>query len=1588
MSKRLSRDEIIRWVGTDKTGITRRRSGGGSGAGGGGGVSSQWVDEHYVSKEFFARLFTINGTDENDEDVIVEPNDLDTTIKNIQMMVGAWTEQYLSALGLSDGGGGGGGATALSDLVDVQYVGTPSAGQILKYNGTKWYNADDGGGTVQDVTLAMPAGFDVQKTTNQGTIALTVSLDRGEGASALGNKLFLATPVAGSCAPSWRAITADDVDFSNYTFWGQHISNGVVTGSITVGNGYIILNNDKSIYSYNAPAEGETAATIEMMRLRSNNSARLFYGAAQAGYTTLVCGNAIGFRYGDGSTNAMVITQTGLITMGTSGTSSFVTEKLNVNGNIRTATSNGSYIQIGNVRLIYDSTNTALKVEKSDGTAAGLYATGFLSALGANSQQGGGGSSTLAGLNDVQITSPTPGQTLVYRGTHWVNESVGTVTSVDGAAASGSNLTVTGGPITSSGTLTIGVASNYSIPKTSKQTNWDFAYTWVNTNGASTVNKTAWGQTYWSAGAPQTISGNMSSVGNITFSESGKNIGGMMYFNTTDSQIKLASNATTITYTTDGTNALIPALYASGSIYTTGSFVMDNGKSFVCKDTGNVARSVIGVNSSNRLRIGYGHATGGNDHWTLIYGGLIAMYYGTSRTLGAILDGSGNVGIGTSSPEAKLDVNGQLKASAYLSCHNAEGTYRTAGWVKVATIDITAASPSQPLKFRVTQRLRVGGELTVLFSHSSTAAETSVSEFFYTGDIVGAILVGGGSSYSLYIKKVGGTDRIGISLVDIGSYMNGRMTVTWEDAQYTETGDPVGTVASCRYYFASNVYMEYNATNEGIHVVNAGLYTDTYVSALGANSSGGGGSTTLLPPLDAINNLGIPAQYNSVIMYTSSGWKYQTINGSGTVTRVAMNVPAGFTIGVGSAGSGTTSPDITQSGTFYLGFGTTTANRVLGTDSNGAVSWRELAAGDIPDLSSTYATSGRVTTLEGYFNSNGVAKSAAKLTTTSKTAWGQTYWTSGGVPTSISGDMSSVGDISMSGSITGCTDIDSILNFDTTNSRVGVGASSPSTRLHVKGRITAEYDSTYSGSFQAIRGNYVTQFGINSSGYALIATGQNGSSSPTVRLSFTPYTEMTDPHILTGTSSLKIGTDGTNFYDGKYMQIGAVRMAYNASNTLKVIKADNTTANLEVSGRAIVNSIDLMGENDSGTYYSYLDFHYNGSTADYTTRLIETANAELSIRSNSGSTKTGLVVGRAVDGDYVKIGDIYIGYDSANDALEVYKVSGNSHASANLYARGAVSALGQGGSGSGGGIDLNTMWNALENNASGHSIGTSTNGLNALYATSIYANGVQVLTSSNGVTIATAQTISGAKTFSGNLLAKKIQMTASNAATYLEHTKLYSPNATMTIQGSDSTHNLTLCTGGGNVSIGTAADANYRLKVSGSSLFDGNVGIGGYNSSYKLYVSGTTCTSSLKVNSTYEFVVNWDNDEFFEVGAYNREIHAIGSWYGSWRGASDIRKKNVVSKVDVDVAQIAELPIFNFTWKNSTDKDTYLGTSAQEVKKLFPSAVSVMSDGMLGMAYGETALAAAVMTARKVVDHEARIKRMEKEIELLKAMKA
>lgn len=59
-----------------------------------------------------------------------------------------------------------------------------------------------------------------------------------------------------------------------------------------------------------------------------------------------------------------------------------------------TAGNFSNYIDIGSIRLTYDSTNNAIKVSKTDGTAAGLYTEGFLSSKGLNAGSGTGGSGT------------------------------------------------------------------------------------------------------------------------------------------------------------------------------------------------------------------------------------------------------------------------------------------------------------------------------------------------------------------------------------------------------------------------------------------------------------------------------------------------------------------------------------------------------------------------------------------------------------------------------------------------------------------------------------------------------------------------------------------------------------------------------------------------------------------------------------------------------------------------------------------------------------------------------------------------------------------------------------------------------------------------------------------------------------------------------------------------------------------------------------------------------------------------------------------------------------------------------------------
>jgi hypothetical protein len=111
----------------------------------------------------------------------------------------------------------------------------------------------------------------------------------------------------------------------------------------------------------------------------------------------------------------------------------------------------------------------------------------------------------LDSLTDVVITSATNGQGLQFNGTNWVNSNAGsgTVTSVDMSVPTG--LTVSGNPVTTSGTLAVTYASGYAIPTTAKQTEWDAAYTDRNKwDGGSTGLTAATGRTSLGLGTAAT----------------------------------------------------------------------------------------------------------------------------------------------------------------------------------------------------------------------------------------------------------------------------------------------------------------------------------------------------------------------------------------------------------------------------------------------------------------------------------------------------------------------------------------------------------------------------------------------------------------------------------------------------------------------------------------------------------------------------------------------------------------------------------------------------------------------------------------------------------------------------------------------------------------------------------------------------------------------------------------------------------------------------------------------------------------------------------------------------------------------------
>jgi len=477
---------------------------------------------------------------------------------------------------------------------------------------------------------------------------------------------------------------------------------------------------------------------------------------------------------------------------------------------------------------------------------------------------------------------------------------------------------------------------------------------------------------------------------------------------------------------------------------------------------------------------------------------------------------------------------------------------------------------------------------------------------------------------------------------------------------------------------------------------NYGLWTDYFISALGLNpSGGGGGGTTLNEPLASINNAGLathPSSSGQTIVWDGTDWVYGNAGGGGggggTVTSVGLSMPTGFSVNnspVTSLGviavsfaSGYSLPTTakqTNWDTAYSNSHSHSNKTVLdGITATDITAWDDAVTG----LS---LVDGRLQTVEGYFT-NGVANSALRLSgTQSKTAWGQTYWQNG-VPSSISGNMSSVGNITMSGKIT-------------------MGSSSFVIEVDSNG------DLKFNGNIYATGG--VSALGQSSSGSSLVLN-EPLSSINSSGLS-APGSSQNGQTIVWDNSAgkWKYGAAGGGGTMATLSWSGYSTGSYNGSSAASISIPNNTNQLTNGAGFITSSSVNgtfwgnnwSNGDSLSGSMTlnnaALIKFKDSGGTEKSALTMDSSNNLVLGdgftasgyntyVRGNivvfqSGTSHTNAMQVQSDGTVYLplstkglRIGDALLTWDSTNNALKISATNGTG--AVNLYATGGISALG------------------------------------------------------------------------------------------------------------------------------------------------------------------------------------------------------------------------------------------------------------------------------------------------------------------------
>lgn len=165
---------------------------------------------------------------------------------------------------------------------------------------------------------------------------------------------------------------------------------------------------------------------------------------------------------------------------------------------------------------------------------------------------------------------------------------------------------------------------------------------------------------------------------------------------------------------------------------------------------------------------------------------------------------------------------------------------------------------------------------------------------------------------------------------------------------------------------------------------------------------------------------------------------------------------------------------------------------------------------------------------------------------------------------------------------------------------------------------------------------------------------------------------------------------------------------------------------------------------------------------------------------------------------------------------------------------------------------------------------------------------------------------------------------------------------------------INITSNGGMVTLGAWGSPTLVVNETGE-----YVGIGTTSPSYKLDVSGVIHSSVGMFSDGY--------------------VSALGQ-----NTSSDERLKDIKGDIDLSVGLYADAPMVSFEWTKNKSLGAQVGTIAQYWQRALPQVVHDRGDGYLSMQYDVAALLGTITIAKRVQNHEERIKELERENEALR----